>query len=514
MGKTVRIIGAGKYDTRGSDVAANIARDRRFINYMRRAVVDPDSGSGRLVYEKRPGWTSTGTEITGTSASWSVARSFLRNSRYGGRGYVLGAGNFYTGTTVVDVVYGTTSLGQITPGGGTTVLDVFQTEAQTSGGLHHLIQLTTGTAFGAATNLAYYFTPTSATASGALTQITDGDFPTNGAGPLTQKWGYVFYGDELGNAWNSDANSITAWTAASYFPCNAVPDRGRGVWSNGTDLLACFGSKHIELLYNASVNVLSPLKRADGGVIEMGLHSSSSICEASGGLAFIGQHPDSGSLGVYLLSGTSMVKLSTPSIDQYMHTFTSGSFKARLCSFDLLGEPILLVQISSTLGTTVLALACTLRDQYWFEWDFSASSPIWPVGANKYNTTIECMSGGNGNRYLYTMDDVTPAYTDYGQAYTATMQTGRTDFGTGDTKTLNWLELIGDTSGSGDAHIVSISTDDAQNFTQVGSIDMSGRNRRIHSLGSFSDLFIRVTHSTATASRIEAIDANVVKWGH
>lgn len=514
--KKVRMIPAGPYDTRGADVYANIARDRRYINYLRRMSIDGATGHAKLMLEKRPGWSTTGSALTGTDAARPYGHAILRNLRHLGLGYVFGNQNIYTDATVFEAVYGTTSVGTITPANAS--FGVHQTEAQTSAGYYHMIAVNelSGTALASE---AWFYEVTSATATGVLTKITDGDFAGNGIGPLTQKWGYVFRGDQTGNCWNSDTNSITAWTAGAYFPCNSIPDQGRGVWPNGDDLLAHFSANHIELLYNAAVQTLSPLKRIDGGVIEVGLVSAVSICDTGAGLAFLGRDRKSGSIGVYLLSGRQIAKISTPSIDQLFATFynASGSgHNTRFSTFNVLSEPTLLVQSSTDNGTTIIMMACRLSDKFWYEWRTSATNPVAPLGvaldSNGFQTTA--ISGMNSTRYVYTMDDVTPAYADGGNAFTATMQTGRTDLGSASTKTLNWLELIGDTSGSGDAHVVSISTNDSSSFTSVGTIDMSTRTRRLTGLGSFDDLAIKIEHSTATASRLEAIDAGITEWAH
>jgi len=514
--RKARLILAGAYDTRGADVAANIARDRRYINYIRRLSADGGTGHSKLALEKRPGWSTTGTALTGTNAARPYGHAILRNSRHIGLGYVFANQNIFTNATVIEPVYGTTSLGTITPTHAS--FGVQQTEAQTSSGYYHLLSVNCLNGSTLASE-AHFYQVTSATATGSLTKITDADLPATGIGPMTQKWGYAFWHDQSGNVSNSDLNDFTAWTAGSYFACNAVPDQGRGVWSHGDDLLAAFGANHIELLYNAGLTDLSPLKRVAGGVIEIGLVSAVSICDTGAGLAFLGKDRKSGAIGVFLLSGTSVQKISNATVDQYIATFINGpgtGHNTRFSAFNVLSEPTLMIQSSTDNGTTILMLACRLSDQFWYEWRTSATNPVNPLGVSLASGGFQtvCISGTNSTRYVYTMDDTTPAYTDGGNAFTATLQTGRTDFGSSSDKTLNWLELIGDTSGSGDEHVISLSTTDASSFTQIGVIDMSTRFRRLSSLGSFDDLSIKIEHSTATASRIEAIDVGISEWAH
>lgn len=511
MAKTARLINAGQYMTRG-DANSNLARDRRMVNYVRRA--DPESG--KIYYEKRQGWNSTDSVLSGTTSTWAYGRCFMKNAEYGGRALIFGNGQiFASGISEIDVLYASTSLGQITQA-APIIKSVFLTEAVTSGGSHHLITIENVVVITGAVqqSLMYYFTPTSITASGALTQVTDADLPTYFRGPATQKWGFVFIHGNNGSVYNLDLNSVSSITGGNYFPCDAIPDNGYGVWENGPDMLAAFGAKHIELLVNSGRQTLSPLLRADGGVIEIGVESSKGIISAGGTLYFIGTPRGTTSRALYSLRGAQVAKLSTPGIDAIMQT--RGISVQEMSIVPMFGEPTLLVGLYA--AATFFALACRLSDGYWYEWALSASDPIWPVGPSKNTTAAsgaaECISGTNTTRYMYTSGDDTPSHDDNGQTFTGTIQSARTDFGSGDTKTINWLELIGDTAGSGDAHVVSISTDDAATWTAAGTIDMSTRDRRLHGLGSCVDLAIKIEHSTATASRLEAVDANIEKWAH
>lgn len=509
MPKTVRLISAGVYDTRGPDVFANIGKDRRFINCYRAVYDDPVSGPRAMIVD-RPGWLGLGVAISGSSSSYPYGWAMARNIRFGGYGICMGDANVFDTTATIDVLYAGTNLGQITPG-GTEIRKCFLTQAQTSANYFHLIAANRGATTATQEGVAYYHTVTSASAAGALTQITGGGWPSNGIGPLTQKWGFVFHMTQDGYAYNSDLNSVSAWTAGSYFPCNAHPDQGRGIWSCSEDLLAAFGTEHIEILYNANVATLSPLKRVQNGVIPIGVATASSIVDTGNGLVFIGMSAKTSAVGVYMLRGMSLTKLSTPTIDAYLQT----SFKLRtspqLAAFQIEGHTCVMFLLSSNTGSTVAALCVRISDGFWFEWGFGASSQVWPIAiAGTADGTTVCVSGGSNTRDLYTLDEITPAWQDAGQAYTVTQQSGRTDLGTSDDKTLNALTLVGDLASSGDVHTVYTSVNDAS-FASVGTVDMSTQERSIHGLGSFSTLAVRVEH-TANGSRLEAVDATLEKW--
>lgn len=508
MAKTVRLINAGSYLTRG-EAYDNIARDRRMVNYVRRV----DQESGKVYFEKRQGWNSTDSATTGSTSTWSYGRCFLRNSEYNGRAVLLASANVFSGTSGIDVIYGGTSLGQITQGTA-SMRRAFLTEAVTSGGSHHLITIEKANTVTSAveSSLMYYFTPTSATASGALTQVTDGDLPTYFRGPATQKWGFVFLHGNNGSVHNFDINSISSITGGNYFPCDAIPDNGFGVWENGPDMLAAFGGKHIELLVNSGRQTLSPLLRADGGVIEIGVRSSKHIYSVGGTLYFMGRPNGTNANGIYTLRGAQITKISGAGVDSLLQTFGSGLFNMNMACVPVWGEPTLLIQMNTS--TTYFTLACRLSDNYFYEWGPSATDPIYPVGISTLTGAAEFFSGMNTTRYVYTTGNVDPAYDDNGQTFTGTIQSARSDFGTAKKKSGSWMDLIGDTSTTGDAHVVSISTDDSQNWTQLASIDMSTRNRRIPPFGAFDDLAIKIEHATATPSRIEGLDVTATAWGH
>jgi hypothetical protein len=89
-----------------------------------------------------------------------------------------------------------------------------------------------------------------------------------------------------------------------------------------------------------------------------------------------------------------------------------------------------------------------------------------------------------------------------GSNFSVTLQTGRSNFGTGAIKFEDTLDIIGDTTSGNVA--VATSNDDFATFSTPRNLDMSVEVKRLTRLGSFYSRAHRFTYTANDAFRVQA----------
>lgn len=121
-----------------------------------------------------------------------------------------------------------------------------------------------------------------------IAKIIDADFPANQTpartivGTFVHLDGFAFILCSDGTLWNSDINSISAYTATSFLTAAAYPDPGTALAKLGGYIMV-FGPNSMEPFYNAGNVSGSPLTRVTNGTKKIGAYSvqpqlSGSLC--------------------------------------------------------------------------------------------------------------------------------------------------------------------------------------------------------------------------------------------
>jgi hypothetical protein len=446
-------------------------KDHRLINCFQETVPDPIAQSQRIYVVKRQGFATHSTPASGNIGNairvWTGQGSGTKVMS------AFGAAN----STLYDE---TTSKGAITG----KARDIEQADVSGTSTLLLSSSDSTGWLY---------------QDGGSVTQISDSDFPGNAGrttvGNFAALDGYVFIMDSAGRVYNGDLNSVTAWTANSFFSTNSVPDMGVGVFRHRDTLLA-FSRESMEVLYNAGNPTNSPLSRINERTQQIGLASADAVARLRDTLYFAGT--TKANVGIYSYDGGQLGKISTPEIDAVLAY--AGPQNIVLTVVGFYGRHFVVVCAST------LTRAYCVEEKAWSEW---SGTQLWhkadgvSTGATMVNYAISRTSTAGK---AFVLSALSPTYQDNGSTLTATIQTTKLDFGTNKKKTFKAISVIGDKETTASSGTLSWSDDDYVNTRGNRSIDLSADQRTTYNCGRARRRSFTWTHAVNGPMRLEALD--------
>lgn len=498
MSKKYRIPLAGSYNTRVTEtnalssasgivglgivgvmvVGASIQstdKDQRYINCFSKSVNNPFTGTKTLYCVKRPGFAALNTPASG-----SIGTAILVWTGQGSGTKVMTAFGG-TNSTLYD---GTTSKGAIT-GKATQIAETFVSTTPTI-----IIPSTDSTAW-------YY---DDAVTVAVATKITDADFPGNAgktlAGGFATMDGYNFIMDTTGNIWNSNLNSVTAWTAVDFINANSYPDRGIGC-IRLRDTIMAFGTESTQFFYNAGNPTGSPLARIEARTLRLGAVSWDAVTTIEDTVFWCGSSPQGG-MHVSAYGGAGHKKISTPEIESIL--ILAGASNITMTSLELYGSSFVVVNASN------VTLCYSLEENAWSEWTTSAGRPWYKCAGVSSGSTQVIYSVSNvlTTGKVYTINPSALVYQDDGNTFTARIQLSK--LGDNDNMTF-WEELnvVGDQNTASSTLTVSYSDDDYQTWNTLGTVDLASDFRRLSQCGAAYRRAWALVHSDNAPMRLEAI---------
>lgn len=491
--RIARIPLAGSLDARNIDGTLG-NKDQRFINCIPEIIRNETSQSVSIFMNKRAGFAqeqqlfagATGTALmVWNGASVGAATSPVVSAFRDGTNIKVFANavQLYTSATSTQVVG-------------------FLSETTISGSprLMALIYQVTGDIFNGADVIQENATHNS------VTSATDSDFPTADAasGNMVHIGGYGLLMRKSGaKIQNSDLNSLTSYSPTGLFPCNVYPDFGVGL-ARTSDTVIAFCSNHIEFLRNAGNQSGSPLSRIPDSSIRVGLASHRAMAQVGDLIGFIGTSTDTGLYGFYLIENRQIKEVSPPHISKYISgmDLTSTWDAVFVDGFRSFGQTIFAITAKDSDANRVTLCYC-VEANFWFEW--APGDNIYPCFTAGKNRVVYAASAFNADGKTFKMDAASPVYTDDGVAYTMTIQFGRSDYGTGNRKFVEYYELVADNQSSGTTTLQVQDADDG-NWTTIGTFDMTATSKRIYRGGAFRARGHRLTHSADTAWRGQFLD--------
>lgn len=457
-----------------SDRGSN--KDQRYINCLPVTVPDEIAQTKRVYVVKRPGFVTNNTPASG-----SVGSAIHVWVGQGSGTSVISA----FGATNSTIYNGTTSLGAIT-GKATGI-----TETILSGTANLLISSNDSTAW-------YY------PDGGALTKIADADFPGNAGktvvGTFAHMDGYAFIMTADGLIYNSDLNSITAWTASNFLSANEYPDKGVGLIRHKNTIVA-FGAESFEVYQNAGNAAGSPLSRVTGAAQLIGCVSADAIVNVKDTVYFAGSTKQ-GNISIYAYDGGKAVPVSAPEINSRLTL--AGSANVTMTSASFYGRHFVVCQAYNT------TFVYCIEERDWHEW--SSTVPLWyKSDAVMSGSTMVCyfVSNVSTSGKVFVFNPASTTYQDNGSAFTATIQTSKLDFGTSNRKTWGRLTIIGDQTTSTSDLSVTWSDDDYQNYATVRTVDLSASRPNLTRCGSSRRRSWLLSHFANTSMRLEALENEV-----
>ena len=504
---TQRIPLFGSYQNRNQNptLFTATAPDQQFINCYPDVTKNALSGKGSVTLNKRPGWASQGDLST-------LVGNFGGCIWYGNSAVLSPVcASFSTGGAIR--IYNLNTGTQIGGDIGSTDVCHSLTEASISG-VANLIAVVRSTA-GAKPLQAWFFPE-----GGAWTQITDADFPLNlgTPEPLTgapvQLAGFTFFMTKNAKIWNSDVNSLSAWTASSYSTAQSYPDRGVGL-ARYKDNIVAFGTGSIQFFQNAglSPSPIQPIGNADrrigafAGYDDGNLLTYRSVFEYGDTVYFIGVDTETARKGVYRLNGFAPEKISNSAVDRVLNLGATyhrivGSFQSHGLSHIVIG------QISGP-------FYCYCVDNGWW-WLMETAS----LGGSSGPRVIlgGGLTGGSINSFMTTINDgvyyglapSSPTYLDNALTMTQTIITEKVDHGTTERKFIKRVRPVCDKQSGSSTLSLSYSDDDYGTYSTAVGIDISSQaaiDFGWSRLGSYrGGRAYKLTHASNTANRMMAID--------
>jgi hypothetical protein len=350
-----------------------------------------------------------------------------------------------------------------------------------------------------------------ATASGSVTitrqhmaKIIDADFPSTATGPFVELDGYVFIGTSTGRIYNSDLNSITAWTSTNWIAVNMEADASIAL-SKAKNQIVAIGRNHIEFFYNAGNPSGSPLGRTEQAVIPIGSYSTDNIVRFRDKTFFIGQDSGYENAGVWMLSGFEVNRLSTIPLTRMLsqNSATLNADTIVLSAFEHQGKQFVYFGMGDSSNLKADYLYC-LESKEWVE----AGYPY----LMKFSEGLNAIALNSTSGIVYSADPLTPTYRDVGSAsYTATIQTSSVDWDTSLRKTDRDIVLVCDQQTSGTATLETNDNDyDSSSWVTRGTFDLTQHRPKIPRGGSYKGRrAYRITHSANTPFRCEALEIEV-----
>lgn len=329
-------------------------------------------------------------------------------------------------------------------------------------------------------------------AGGALTEITDTDFPPKQSSPLTITGnavhldGYMFVMCTNGEIWNSDLNSLANWSATSKITADRQPDGGIGI-ARLKDMIVAFGKSTIEFYRNTGNASGSPLSRIPDATINMGAINQYSIIQFRDSIAFIGVSKEN-TVGVYLLDGGKPVPISTGVVNEYIAHLSSNALG--LCVWADRGG--IQLGIRQTAITDNALLLYDPEVGLWTQWVGNDTINgtdviVSPTAASGMSAVVACADGT-----VKRVRNLTPSSEGLGMRVVL----GPIDGGTMNRKTWKKLRLIGDGLGLGSASglvSVSCSYDSTGSFGSARSISTAAKDPAAWRLGMSRSLYLKFT---------------------
>jgi len=458
---------------------SSVSKDQRFVNVIPEVNINPITNQTKYYVYKRPGFATNNTPSAGNIGTAIKIWTGKTNE-------IITA----FGATNSTVYNGTSSLGAVTG----VVYDIQETFVGTTA---NLTFISNG-------NKAYFYPD-----GGALTEITDGDFPGVAGKTITGNAvhmdGYMFIMATDGSIYNSDLNSLSSWSALSFIQANMYPDRGVGL-ARYKELIVAFGKESIEFFRNVGNPTGSPLEKVKEATIKIGCISHTAITSFEDNIAWVAGS-DTGTESVYILDGYKPVRVSDNTIDAFIAQ--RGDTPIYLTCAKLNGQTLIFVQFNKK-----TYIYC-VENKMWHEWA-PATDILWHKFAASASSTsaLFSISRDSTSGKVYKISLVSPVYSDDGNLYVMTIQTSHVDLGLDYRKRLRRFTIIGDTSTSTTNLGVSWSDNDYTTYSTVRNIDLNKQTKYLTNCGQFRRRAFFMTETSALPIRLEALEFFIDKNIH
>ena len=337
--------------------------------------------------------------------------------------------------------------------------------------------------------------------TGAFAEVTDVDFPTKQTPALTLASGAVYLDDMVfvmtttGRIYNSAIENPTSWGALDYISKTAEPDGGVAIAKHLSFILT-WGSWSTEFFYNAGIATGSPLDRAASYKANIGCASGDSVVTFAQTVAWLGQAQETGR-AVYMMEGTTPIKISTAAVERYLNASTLVSLDA--FALTIAGHTLYVLNLPDL----NITLVCDINEKRWYQWstDSAGSDIVWKYGDFASLGGVSYVQNRTTGK-LSTLS--TTVYQEEGNNINYRIVTPRIDMKSNKRKFWKALEVIGDkTAGTLQ---VRHSDDDYTTWSSYRNIDISLERPILRQLGSARRRAYELFCTSNVAIKLQAIE--------
>lgn len=338
--------------------------------------------------------------------------------------------------------------------------------------------------------------------AGSTSQIMG--VPSGFKGPFQHLDGWTFIGSQFpARIYQSNLNDPTTGYT-DYISCDTIPDSLMTTAKHGRFILG-MGLSSIEWLVNngnATGSVLSRIN--DPGIVttfgKIGVAGQGSVINVRGDTYFI-SHYRGGFNSLYVIRGTSLTKLSSPTMDRIITQYLAGQY-GPLRYAEFAGIEMIILCVGTSATSMPNALVYFPQTKLWSYWT-SSSLRFSTIRSGFSSATTQIVASAVTT---LSWSVSSPSYTDNGTSYTRLIRTAASDFGTPNFKTGNKLTLIGDRAASTTNISVRWTDDDYANYSAARTIDMAAAQPKTHRLGRFARRAFEVSDTASSAQRLQAME--------
>lgn len=337
----------------------------------------------------------------------------------------------------------------------------------------------------------------------SFVEITDGDFTgLTHKGKMEHMDGYAFILESTNKIYNSDLNSLAAWTATSFISKQIRQDAPIGLARLNNQILA-FGDETVEAFYNAGNATGSPLLPIRQLHQKVGLVPTTFgtgthyYCTVENRLYFVGRASGGQrSLGVFSYNGSVFEKVSPSFIDKILG---EGSIFS-VSSFGFAGQKAVAISLVVTNSATPRWLMFFPEWRDWFEWNSTVFTPV---------NSSQFFIGATPNQHkMYVFNTSSDNWQDAGTSFTMRTQLNLPQDGH-QRKRMAEFGVLADTARASNMLSVEFSDDDYISFINIGAIDLARDIKTLNRGGSYRKRAVRLSSTNALETRLHAFIARI-----
>lgn len=197
---------------------------------------------------------------------------------------------------------------------------------------------------------------------GALTQVTDAQFPAATVPGIAYLDGTFYVMDPQGQIFGSDLQDPTSWTALNAIVAETESDAAVAL-AKHMDYVVAFKEKTIELFYDARNADGSPLDRVTSAAIKLGCANGYSLAEVDGALYFLSRTTSKqASVHVFPTGSQTPEEVATPDVQRILADLDFTTVYAWAARID--GHAFYVLDLT----TEDLTLVYDITSKVWVRW--------------------------------------------------------------------------------------------------------------------------------------------------